>query len=214
MVLYLFKIFGYCILSKEGDIMNIIDGTKITNFVDYYAKKGRKYSYFKTIKNKSIACRSDIYDYCKYTYEVGIAFQPVKQSYKNWQYADLVNIISEKIYNYFNMEPNTPEFHSELCKDFLTISSQCGKKYTYGNAQKFINMCFKYLICFADYIEYADLFSYCHIPIDSNILEQLKKCETRTTTFKYNGLPWTKLDDVNYKNLVDDYKSLISLKKC
>ena len=35
-------------------------------------------------------------------------------------------------------------------------------------------MIFKYLSCFSDYIESADLFSYCHMPIDTSVLWALE----------------------------------------
>lgn len=75
------------------------------------------------------------------------------------------------------------------------------KSATYGNAQKMINILFKYLTCFDDYPKYADLFSYCHMPIDGYIARALNG----------NGVlvpltPWNKLTYPQYIDLQKDIR--------
>src|SRR5690606_4014829 len=128
-------------------------------------------SFFETITSKSIDCYKDVFEYCKHVYEIGISFQTGKQKYKDWKYSELLENLSKKIYEYFNNDPNVlnnesnfDDLHEELCNEFIKISGKYGKEYTYGNAQKFVNMCFKYLACFGNYLDYSDLFSFCHMP--------------------------------------------------
>ena len=80
------------------------------------------------------------------------------------------------------------------------------------NCQKMVNMLFKYLTCFGDYDEFADLFSYCHIPIDRNILESfrnnygvanitsnMKYRYTNVTTGSVEEEPWSRISKDAYK---------------
>lgn len=66
-------------------------------------------------------------------------------------------------------------------------------KITYGKAQKIVNMSMKQLYCFDDACRYhASVFQYCHIPLDSIILE----------FFKLNHqYVWSNLDDTAYSEV-------------
>ncbi len=99
----------------------------------------------------------------------------------------LLSEIGHRIWEYFNGGPNTTntqgnfdEFHSDLCDYFLSKINAIREKVgyapmSYGQAQKLINLTFKYLTCYADYETYADLFHYSHMVIDSNVLGSFSK---------------------------------------
>ena len=57
-------------------------------------------------------------------------------------------------------------FHNNLCTIFLLDCKTNGYIHTYGNAQKMINVLFKYLSCFEDAAKYKDWFKYCHMALD------------------------------------------------
>jgi len=59
------------------------------------------------------------------------------------------------------------ELHKAACYDL--ISSFRGQKFTVGQAQKWLNMTFKYLHLL-DFPEVQKVYEYCHIPIDSYML--------------------------------------------
>ena len=144
----------------------------------------------------------------------------------------MLSALAESIWKYFNSTPNTmnsqPEFdsfHDTLCNWFegelnRTVRSVVGlPNATYGNAQKMINVLFKYLSCFDDYPEYADLFSYCHVPIDNYILCGLSTssvlCKIPGVVkipydYQYNGLGWYGFDRDTYRSLVDNYRRYIT----
>ena len=149
---------------------------------------------------------------------------------------ELLNAMIEKlakmIYDYFTKTPNTKNnqksfdrFHNSLCSIFVDDLTKIYNKYavqhnytrndypSYGNAQKIINMVFKYLACYSDYEDYADLFSYCHIPIDEKILENLSAKFRMATVSKksgivwaYKGKVWTEFSKSEYLNLVKEYR--------
>ncbi len=99
------------------------------------------------------------------------------------------------------------ERHQEVCDDFLVrLNALCVKhnlkEQHYGKAQKIVNMTFKYLYLFEKNEPIQLLFAFCHMPLDSNIFEYLKK------KFKSHGLnaklfetAWSKLDAGQYREI-------------
>lgn len=107
------------------------------------------------------------------------------------------NIITQEQYD--NMHENAC---NELIKNFAN------QTFTIGQAQKWINMTFKYLHLL-DYNEIQKVYEYCHVPIDSYMLN----------ITNYNlSKPWSKLDNydeyLNYQIWFrDKYKDMIPLDK-
>ena len=66
-----------------------------------------------------------------------------------------------------NTQAEFDELHETACHEL--ISSFRGQIFTVGQAQKWINMTFKYLHLL-DYPEVQKVYEYCHIPIDSYML--------------------------------------------
>ena len=207
--------------------MYVIYKILIDDFVAYFKKKGGKYKYFKSLANRSIKSSEDINFAIISVFNSGVPFQTGKQKYKDHVSGGYLKSISDKIDEYFNVRHKAgdtttkkefDELHEELCQLFLDEAKKLGKAYAYGNAQKLINMTFKYLACFKDYPAFAALFDYCHAPIDSIILEQFKGVgvpnilkDVLTHKYSYRGrdYPWTQLDKDAYLSLVEDYRNKI-----
>ena len=114
----------------------------------------------------------------------------------------LLGKLAQRIYDYFNMpgnvsnnQSNFDKFHHNICQWFLDELNKIRKMVglppaTYGNAQKMINILFKYLACFDDYPKYADLFSYCHMPIDGYIVRALKNNKVTAPSTPWNRLTY------------------------
>lgn len=199
--------------------------SKLTsNFTNYFIKKSGKYNYFNKIVKFSIKNLEDIEEAIIYVFNSGIAFQTGAQKYKDHESKNYLLEIVSYIYEYFNnrngKENTLEEFdklHEKLCDLFLERTKGLEKKYTYGNAQKLINMTFKYLACFKDYSEFSGLFDYCHTPIDSIILKNyllvgVNNIDRRTKKYLFNskGYCWTQLDKEAYKSLVNDYRNKLN----
>lgn len=77
---------------------------------------------------------------------------------------------------------------------------------SYGLAAKFVNMTFKYMYVFKDYITTDIKFSQCDCPLDSNILETLGE-----------NVKWTNLKKEDYiriqKDIDNDLSNKVELKK-
>lgn len=93
------------------------------------------------------------------------------------------------------------EWHCELTFQLIKVFSF--NTFTVGQAQKWINMSFKYLYCFS-YIHDLSIsenrFSECHIPIDNYVMYNAEK----QYGIKKLPVPWSKLNDygtyVEYQN--------------
>ena len=121
--------------------------------------------------------------------------------------------IAEQIQNIFitsplELEHEFDDKHIELCTH---ITDQKFFNFTYGHAQKIINMAFKYLSCMTDADKYNEIFKQCHMPLDSRTLEWYKR------TYFYNTCdnPTDKLtsDDTWSKLTLEKYKVISELIK-
>lgn len=100
------------------------------------------------------------------------------------------------------------ERHKEVCEDFLEeLKTLCvGPDFKeppcYGKAQKIVNMTFKYLYLFEKNEPIQPLFAFCHMPLDSNIFEYLKrKFKSYGLNAKLFETAWSKLDDERYMEI-------------
>ncbi len=213
--------------------MYIIPLTLRTVFLAGIAPKFRAYT--STFPARSIRNFDDILYAATHLYAYGTPFDRFRQPFYGPDDIPHLEVIlrpfADKIWKYFNQEPNTTNtqanfdaFHEALCDEFLDIFI-ADRRYThtYGNAQKMVNMMFKYLSCFNDYNDFADLFSYCHIPIDSIILGKFDLIYHVPNTQghiykgqysgKYNHTPWSQMSKSDYITLLDDYRTtLVSVK--
>ena len=122
------------------------------------------------------------------------------------------NTLAEEIRAYFKdrmpcqSADEFDELHNSLCNIFLASLSQSGyNDATYGQAQKVVNMTFKYLYCLDNAItDYNDYFEYCHVALDSFTLEWIwRNCDPGRLN-KYEA--WSNLKKGDYRDVKGDYK--------
>ena len=109
--------------------------------------------------------------------------------------ASLKELIIEKQINAIIDQPSFDEWHSELCRAVTKNDF-----YTFGQAQKWVNMTLKYLLVL-EYEPVHRLIHYLHVPIDKVVVG--KALEGKQPLFYGNPdeyLPWS-------KKLVDDTKN-------
>ena len=98
-------------------------------------------------------------------------------------------------------EENFDTWHDRRCNEFVETG------YTYGHAQKILNMAFKYLYCCADIREkYEGYFTYCHMPLDGYILAWYAQ---DGKTIDYKDEAWSKLDEKAYKNIKNGIRNML-----
>lgn len=217
--------------------MNIIDQSLIDDFKT-------------TIKDfnflsRFISNKNDILDAIKFIYDTkSVLFRKRKAGVIKWSLRKnkcamaskdaLLDQLAERIHEYFSRPlPITKNdfdmFHNEVTKWFLDELNKIRKfaglsNAKYGNAQKMINVLFKYLACFEDYPKYLHYFDYCHMPIDSYIMKAGLDNGiigiTNNKGYKFNGQAWEELDKNNYLSLQKELdvnlkrRKIVSLLNC
>ncbi len=119
--------------------------------------------------------------------------------------------LAEAIKKYFEADPpsNEEDFdkqHGKLCETWQSLFTPDNLK-TYGKAQKIVNMSFKYLYCCDISSKQEAYFEYCHMPLDSFILEWFKrniKTSSKDTPIRSTWIEsWSSLQNStedSYKN--------------
>ncbi len=94
--------------------------------------------------------------------------------------------------------------HNKLCNDIRKINSDV---FSYGKAQKWVNMTMKYLYVFGcDGFDFNNVADYMHIPLDSYVLQALDG-EDGVSMYvgskykKWKHIVWSKLDEGTYEKI-------------
>ena len=160
-----------------------------------------KNEYFKGLKIKEGLYLSNVNDY----YEgLKKAFDDAFNQYarrKGESYAnskdELIKEVLETLFNFLNDE----KLSFEDC--FKTSCGHALKIFNnnqFGLAQKFVNMAFKNLSCYADYDKYKEKFNNCHMPLDRFTLKWVRCLgdkEINQRLAKIN-FAWSKIDEKLY----------------
>lgn len=125
--------------------------------------------------------------------------------------------ISEKIVSIAINDFDT--WHREVCESLVEtyqeIKDENNKNFfTYGNAQKLLNMALKYL-WLLDMLPGGIDGALLHTPIDSYILQKLENSieniSAENGSYKYNGETWSQLSD--YEHYIELQKTIRTLAK-
>ncbi len=108
-----------------------------------------------------------------------------------------------EIYDFF---ADSKDFtHAEYCKIVTNSFKNKGTHTTYGQAQKIVNMTFKYLYCFLDRDKYKNKFDNCDIALDRFTLIWY----AQKSGYWFEG--WSNLDSEKlYNKIQKDYKNIIN----
>lgn len=117
--------------------------------------------------------------------------------------------VAEELQEYFKEnkeEENKETFnkkHTEWCERLIKdYSSYLDEKLTYGQAQKIINMAFKYLYCIFDakekLEEKKERFKYCHMPLDKFSLEWVKRYFKKGSVKSWSHMEKEDLENKEY----------------
>lgn len=167
----------------------------------------------KSVNNKKFLAHEwkfDIDNHALFVDAVYIAYLDAARTFKvigNKKDIPLVNL-SDKIRRYFK-EGTAEDFdtwHKErFCEKFIVELRDNGYIASYGQAQKVVNMAFKYLYCCEGAEKYKDKFANCHMALDSFTLNwyirEVLKVDKNIVD------KWSKLDDVAYKKIQTDIRN-------
>jgi hypothetical protein len=104
-------------------------------------------------------------------------------------------IIADMLQEYFNSKPRKLEAFDKWYDSILS-NSTTNTALTVGQAQKIINMSFKYIFCCEDIRDTKmAYFSWCHMPLDNVILNNLGM----------RGLVWNSITDRDLYTMIVEY---------
>lgn len=151
-----------------------------------------------------------------------VAFKDVQKE----RISDVCEGMAQSIDDYQGASDEFDSWHKEKCGWIIGEMNKTyddGKKFlkedfTYGQAQKWLNMTLKYL-WLLDRLPEGIKAQSLHVPIDRFILEKLKetgkfnekssKITGSGESFFYNGKTWSAMSDIkNYKNLQEEIKEI------
>lgn len=182
---------------------------------------------------RSLTNLDDISLACIELYKSPTIFRGAKKTQSQRKITPNINQVlislAKKIHSYLNNNnakaDNQTDFdklHENLCDSFMeNLNAERVKvnydNISYGQAQKMINILFKYLACYSDYPMYADLFKYCHLPIDNKILALIKdNCNIENIEYRksknqivgavYKKKHWQEFDKKTYLDIVSEYR--------
>lgn len=154
----------------------------------------------------------------------GKHYQPRVEVFKNKK-SDIIDQVCreliESIDNDQKLSSHFNDWHKEICDRIIGEMKSCfvdntslTKEFTYGQAQKWVNMTLKYLWMLGllpEKIKEKEL----HVPIDSFILERLKNDGVDGVTvsgesYCYKKRPWSALEYEDYTYLQDEIKKIVN----
>ena len=139
-----------------------------------------KYSYFGNLKDPIEAASNRAYrDMCR-TLRFGVLPIDTKATTIS-NLIEAVNVIFKEEIPIINEgsianQEKFDKWHEQLCKNIKVLYNKKGIDFTYGQAQKWVNMTIKYLYMLeVEEYTFDSIFEYLHIPIDKYIFEVVEK---------------------------------------
>lgn len=139
-----------------------------------------KYSYFGNLNDPIEAASNRAYrDMCR-TLRFGVLPIDTKATTIS-NLIEAVNVIFKEEIPIINEgsianQEKFDKWHEQLCKNIKVLYNKKGIEFTYGQAQKWVNMTIKYLYMLeVEGYTFDSVFEYLHIPIDKYIFEVVEK---------------------------------------
>ena len=173
------------------------------------------FSYARRLPTMQIGSVSDISFGATHLFLAGTPFSRQHRMTNAPAIASALEPLCLKIWNYFYMDkaPSSQAefdlFHKECCHMFLDIFASHGYHHNYGNAQKFVNVLFKYLSCYSDAFMFEKKFQFCHMALDGFTYAGGYRlcyyrdvvCEERRTNQHLTS--WSKLTESEYDEIAN-----------
>lgn len=113
---------------------------------------------------------------------------------------NLMKPIAERLFVYFNSDND----NFDVCfADCIEMSKKILNNNRYGVAQKFTNMSFKYLYCYADAYDFEDKFQDCHMPLDKYTIKWIKSLKDEKINQRLGAISnaWANIDETLYNDI-------------
>lgn len=170
--------------------MNLLDEER-ANFIN-----GLKFD----INKLSLFVKDDYYDGMRCAFRDAFSQYAHREGIK---YADNVNELMkpvvDRLFRYFNDDNDS---FSACFQECIGLTKNIFNNNRYGLAQKFINMSYKYLMCYGDSYKCEQKFKDCHMPLDKYTILWIKKLD-KGINYRLNKIhnSWVNIDENLYKDI-------------
>ena len=151
-----------------------------------------------------------------YYYGIRKAFDDAFNQYArrtHQNYADkkeeFISPIIERICTYLN---DANDSFDKCYNDCIERAKEILDNNQYGLAQKFINMSFKYMMCFNDSEDIAEKFEDCYIPLDKYTIKWIRAQKNKEINKRLDTInnAWANIDESLYKDIQEYVKKVLS----
>ena len=113
---------------------------------------------------------------------------------------ELIKPILECIFNYLN---SNDKYFNQYFSDCIQKSMQIMNTQRFGLAQKFVNMSFKYMMCFSDSKEISNKFKDCHLPLYKYTIKWVRSFRNKEINTKLDTIKnaWANIDEDLYNTI-------------
>lgn len=169
---------------------------------------GTKLTSGRSLDKLSLKVKADYYEGMKEAFDD--AFKQYARREKK-KYAEerqgLMTPVVDRLFRYFNSAEDT---FAACFADCIELAKKILGNNRYGIAQKFTNMSFKYLLCYADAAEFEAKFEHCHMPLDIYTISWVRALKNKDINKRLNAVnnAWANMD----KPLYDAIQELVQNK--
>lgn len=161
-------------------------------------------------ENLSYKCKNDYYFGMRKAFDD--AFNQYSRRMKITYAGDKdyhITPVLECIFNYINSNNNDFNACFSNCIDKAKNILENNK---YGLAQKFVNMSFKYVMCFSDSNEISDKLKDCHLPLDKYTIIWIRSFKNKEINNQLNQInnAWANIDEGLYNTIQEFAKQKLS----
>lgn len=115
-----------------------------------------------------------------------------------------------------NVEEEYDDTHQKLCEKLCDIVNEADildadHKFSYGQAQKWVNMTMKYFVLMKNEGSNDRLLSIMHIPVDNYVKDVFKKSFPQDMEKEYDE-PWSKWNKKTYLSFLEKLRRLVKEK--
>ena len=128
-----------------------------------------------------------------------------QQKYAN-EKEELISPIVERIFDYLN---NNNDIFDECYNCCIEKAKRILNNNQYGIAQKFINMSFKYMMCFCDSDYISEKFNDCYLPLDKYTIKWIRARKNKEINKRLDTIKnaWANIDEELYKDIQNYVKT-------
>ena len=124
----------------------------------------------------------------------------------------IIKLFVKRFFDFLNDDNDNNDSFENCYEECVEKAQEILNNNKYGIAQKFINMSFKYMMCFSDVDEIIEKFDDCYLPLDQYTLIWIRAQKNKEINDYLNTInnAWSRIDVKHYKTIEEYVKRVLS----